>query len=104
MTVSNNYEPWVWTELLAFDNAQKDGGAAEYIKELGFVPKGICLMTSSPDFGRTAWQRAQATPGMDGSATAGPNLRPQGSGQQGVLLHVHRIQGKPLYKGMAFRP
>ncbi len=50
MTVSNNYEPWVWTELLAFDNAQKDGGAAEYIKELGFVPKGICLMTSSPDF------------------------------------------------------
>ena len=50
MTVCNNYEPWVWTELLAFDNAQKDGGAAEYIKELGFVPKGICLMTSSPDF------------------------------------------------------
>ena len=39
MSVSNNYEPWVWTELLAFDNTQKDGGAAEYIKELGFVPK-----------------------------------------------------------------
>ena len=45
-----NFAPWAWTELLAFDNTQPDGGAAEYLASLSFTPEAICLMTSSPDF------------------------------------------------------
>jgi len=45
-----NYEAWIWTELLAFDNRQDDQGVAEYIRKTGFVPKGICLLVSAPDF------------------------------------------------------
>ncbi|KKR04406.1 MAG: hypothetical protein UT30_C0008G0028 [Candidatus Uhrbacteria bacterium GW2011_GWF2_39_13] len=45
-----NYEAWIWTELLAFDNTQKDQGVSEYLIKTGFIPKGICLLVSSPDF------------------------------------------------------
>ncbi len=45
-----NFARWVWTELLAFDNAQPDRGAAEYLESLGFVPDAMCLLLSSPDF------------------------------------------------------
>ena len=30
-----DFEAWVWTELLAFDNTREDCGAAEYFAELG---------------------------------------------------------------------
>ena len=45
-----NFEPWVWTELLAFDCTKPDCGAAEYIETLGFAPKGICLLLTTLDF------------------------------------------------------
>ena len=45
-----NYEAWIWTELLAFDNTEKDQGVSGYLKKTGFVPKGVCLLVSSPDF------------------------------------------------------
>ncbi len=44
------FERWVWTELLAFDNGQADCGVAEYLALLGFVPEGLSLLISSPDF------------------------------------------------------
>ena len=47
---NNRFTPWVWTELLAFDRNEPDCGAAGYLEELGFVPEGMCLLVSSPDF------------------------------------------------------
>ncbi|MCX5642242.1 MAG: hypothetical protein NTY10_03270 [Candidatus Omnitrophica bacterium] len=44
-----NYEAWIWTELLAFDNAQPDQGVREFLDKTGFIPKVICLMSSTPD-------------------------------------------------------
>jgi hypothetical protein len=44
-----NYQPWIWTELLAFDNIQEDFGVKKYLDKTGFIPKVICLMFSSPD-------------------------------------------------------
>lgn len=46
----SRFEHWVWTELLAFDVNKEDGGAAEYLETLGFVPEGLCLLLTSPDF------------------------------------------------------
>ena len=43
-------ERWLWTELLAFDIDQPDYGVSAYISALGFVPEGISLLISSPDF------------------------------------------------------
>jgi hypothetical protein len=43
------HEAWIWTELLAFDNTQKDFGVVEYINRTGFVPEAICLLSSTPD-------------------------------------------------------
>jgi hypothetical protein len=42
-------EPWVWTELLAFDSNAADCGVADYLATLGFVPQVACLLFSSPD-------------------------------------------------------
>lgn len=47
---SETYEKWVWTELLAFDNREADFGVASYCEVAGFVPTGMCLLVSSPDF------------------------------------------------------
>lgn len=47
---TSNFESWVWTELLAFDNSREDMGVEEYLNTLGFVPKAACLLFSSPDF------------------------------------------------------
>ena len=44
------FSPWVWTELLAFDREAADCGVAGYLDELGFIPEGMCLLVSSPDF------------------------------------------------------
>ena len=46
----NRFSPWVWTELLAFDRNEPDCGVSAYLEELGFVPEGMCLLVSSPDF------------------------------------------------------
>lgn len=45
-----NYEKWIWTELLAFDNSQVDQGVQAYLDRLGFVPQGISLLVSAADF------------------------------------------------------
>lgn len=44
------FERWAWTELIAFDNTQADGGATEYLATLNFAPEVLCLLISSPDF------------------------------------------------------
>ena len=43
-------ENFIWTELLAFDNTQKDYGVGEYIDRIGYTPFGISLLLSHPDF------------------------------------------------------
>jgi len=49
-TNSEAFEKWVWTELIAFDNREPDFGAGKYCDILGFVPTGMCLLVSAPDF------------------------------------------------------
>ncbi len=44
------YESWVWTELLAFDNTRHDMGISAYLELAGFRPTGISLLLSSIDF------------------------------------------------------
>ena len=44
------YERWIWTELIGFDNLQRDFGVGEYLETTGFVPDAICLLMSSVDF------------------------------------------------------
>ncbi len=44
-----NYKPWIWTELLSFDNVQQDLGVSAYLAKTGFIPEVICLMSSTPD-------------------------------------------------------
>lgn len=56
--MNDNFEHWVWTELLAFDRDKPDQGAKEYIDTLGFVPQGVCLLLTTLDF-------AMAHRGMD---------------------------------------
>ena len=48
--MTNGYECWIWTELLAFDCEAPDCGAAAYLERIGFVPTGISFLLSSPDF------------------------------------------------------
>ena len=43
-------EAWIWVELLAFDNTQKDFGVGEYLDKIGFIPDGISFLFSSIDF------------------------------------------------------
>lgn len=45
-----NYESWIWTELLAFDNTAPDQGVGAYLDRLGFVPTGLSLLASASDF------------------------------------------------------
>lgn len=45
-----DHERWIWTELIGFDAGQDDFGVAEYLQDAGFVPTGICLLITSPDF------------------------------------------------------
>lgn len=41
---------WIWTELLAFDVTRADFGVSEYLCSMGFVPDGVSLLLSAPDF------------------------------------------------------
>ncbi|MBQ7256618.1 MAG: hypothetical protein IJS60_02875 [Abditibacteriota bacterium] len=43
-------ENFIWTELLAFDNTQKDMGVDAYLERIGYTPYGISLLLSHPDF------------------------------------------------------
>ncbi|MGD9494899.1 MAG: hypothetical protein AB7Y46_01190 [Armatimonadota bacterium] len=44
------HERWIWTELIGFDNGRVDLGVGEYLEAAGFVPTGISLLLTSPDF------------------------------------------------------
>lgn len=46
----SKYESWIWAELLAFDNTQRDMGISAYLELVGFQPTGISLLLSSIDF------------------------------------------------------
>jgi hypothetical protein len=49
MNESLNYEPWIWVELIGFDNTQPDCGAAQYLARLDFVPRAISYLITAPD-------------------------------------------------------
>ena len=48
-----NFEKWLWIELIAFDNQQKDFGVKEQLNNMGFVPDGLSFHIVSPDFVHT---------------------------------------------------
>lgn len=43
------YECWIWIELIGFDNTRPDMGAQEYLDKLGFKPKAVSFLITSPD-------------------------------------------------------
>lgn len=44
-----NHENFIWTRLIAFDNASPDKEWNAYINRIGYVPTGISLLLSHPD-------------------------------------------------------
>jgi hypothetical protein len=45
-----NYQPWLWIELIGFDNEKKDFGVAAFLENTGFVPEAISFLICDPDF------------------------------------------------------
>lgn len=45
----NNYEKWLWIELIGFDNEKADLGVDCFLSKLGFIPDGISLLLWNPD-------------------------------------------------------
>jgi len=43
-------EKFIWTELLSFDNTSENFGVEAYLDTIGYIPDGISLMLSHPDF------------------------------------------------------
>lgn len=47
---ADNYQKWLWIELIGFDNTLKDFGVGKFIKNTGFVPEAISFLFASADF------------------------------------------------------
>lgn len=41
---------YIWIELIGFDNEMEDFGVANYLKNIGFTPKGVALLLTAVDF------------------------------------------------------
>lgn len=48
--IMNQYEKWIWLELIGFDNTMKDMGVKNYIDRAGFVPDAVSLLVTGIDF------------------------------------------------------
>jgi len=48
-----NYQPWLWIELIGFDNEKKDFGVNAFLENTGFVPQAISFLMYDPDFVHT---------------------------------------------------
>lgn len=48
-----NYQPWLWIELIGFDNEKKDFGVKAFLENTGFVPEAISFLMYDPDFVHT---------------------------------------------------
>ena len=75
-----NHEFWVWTELLAFDNSQKDFGVAEWLERVGQAPDGIALMLSHQDI-------VIFHPGMDTEYTLSPEYCSRNAHERNAFRH-----------------
>lgn len=53
MDTTPNCERWMWIELIGFDNEQADYNVAAFRDNAGFIPEGLCLLISTPDFVHT---------------------------------------------------
>lgn len=45
-----SYTPWLWIELIGFDNELPDYGVQAYLDNAGFVPEAVSLFVFNPDF------------------------------------------------------
>lgn len=50
MLFNQTRKNYIWIELIGFDNTKDDFGVADYLKNIGFVPKGVSLLLTSVDF------------------------------------------------------
>ncbi len=48
--VRHGLQNYIWIELIGFDNEKQDFGVADYLKTIGFIPKGLSLLLTSVDF------------------------------------------------------
>lgn len=46
-------ERWMWIELIGFDNTQPDFNVPAFLDNAGFVPQGLSLLFTPPDFVHT---------------------------------------------------
>ena len=40
---------YIWMQLLGFEKNDPDKGASRYLKQIGFMPQGLCALTFHPD-------------------------------------------------------
>jgi hypothetical protein len=53
MDTNPNCERWMWIELIGFDNERPDYNVGAFLDNAGFIPEGLCLLFSTPDFVHT---------------------------------------------------
>lgn len=61
------YERWIWIELIGFDNTRPGVGVKDYLDNVGFFPRAISLLLTSPDL-------IHQHPGMETSADLPPDI------------------------------
>ncbi|PPK99522.1 hypothetical protein [Parapedobacter indicus] len=47
---ADNYQRWLWIELIGFDHVAADFGVGNFIKNTGFVPEAVSFLFASADF------------------------------------------------------
>ncbi len=45
-----DYEKWMWTDLIGFDNRQPDMGVKHFLSNAGFIPDAVSILIADPDF------------------------------------------------------
>jgi hypothetical protein len=53
MDTTPNCERWLWIELIGFDNRDPESSVRAFLRNCGFVPEGLSLLITTPDFVHT---------------------------------------------------
>ncbi|MCL2517741.1 MAG: hypothetical protein FWF15_04180 [Oscillospiraceae bacterium] len=48
--MNDNYQKWIWVELITFDNTQADYGVQNYLDRCKFIPDGASLLLTWAEF------------------------------------------------------
>ena len=101
---NEQWESWIWTELLAFDNTLPDYGVKAYLESSGHLPFGISLLLMSPDFLlRHEWNGDALIPddaaSRQGHLTNGKQLRQDWNQRQlkELVCELHKYDIKVIF-------